>query len=440
MPSKHQLTRPYLPLAERVRPQTIEEFVGQSHLLGPNRFVRRLYDKKKLISLIFWGPPGCGKTTLAHILAKRIDYPFRHFSAVLSGIKDVREVVEKAKIEREKTGRPTILFIDEVHRFNKAQQEAFLPYVERGLLILIGATTQNPSFALVRPLLSRVKVLLMEPLSEEEIVILLKRTLKDKRGFFGKKIEIEENILYMIANRAEGDARKALNLLELMVEVAKEDPTGIKIDMNLYKDIGEKVQIIYDRDGEEHFNLISAFHKSLRGSDPDAAVYWLIRMIEGGEDPLYIARRMVAMAAEDIGNADPKALLIAMAAKDAFEFLGLPEGYLPLAQAAIYLATAPKSNSVYKAIKEAKKSIKERGALPVPLHLRNAPTALMKNFGYGKGYLYAHDEPEAFAPQVYLPEKIKERIFYKPSNRGYEKIISERLSKWRNLLKKHGIK
>ena len=420
-------TRP--PLAERLRPRNFSEFVGQEHLLGPGKFLARVLRQKKLPSLILWGPPGCGKTTLARLLAQEVGARLVTLSAVDSGVKELRAVVEEA---RQAAGSGTVLFIDEIHRFNKAQQDFLLPYVEDGTVTLIGATTENPSFSVIAPLLSRCKVLVLKPLSAEEIRKLLERALKDpERGYGREKLEVEPEVLDLLAGAAEGDARVALNLLETLVESAPPEADGRRrITRKELEDLLTERVLRHDRAGEEHYNLLSAFHKSLRGSDPDAALYWLVRLLEAGEDPRVILRRIIAAASEDVGNADPMALLVAVAAKEAYEFLGLPEGELALAQAAVYVACAPKSNAVYRGLKAAREDVRRHGALPVPMHLRNPVTALMRALGYGRGYKYAHDYPEGFVKQDYLPEELRHRRYYLPTERGYEKTLRKRLQKW----------
>jgi putative ATPase len=422
------------PLAERMRPKTISEYIGQRHLLGEGCLLKRAIEEDKLFSMIFWGPPGSGKTTLARILANETKSKFVSFSAVLSGVKEIRTVIDEARelLERKKT--KMILFVDEIHRFNKAQQDAFLPHVESGLITLIGATTENPSFEVIAPLLSRTRVLVLKPFSEEDLLAILERALQDKQKGFGQiLIKIDSDVLRYIVNVADGDARSVLNNLDAVVSVVRNLPEEKRfISLKFAQEVLLKKSLLYDKDGEEHYNLISALHKSLRGSDPDAALYWLGRMITAGEDPLYIARRMVRFASEDIGNADPQALVVAMAAQQAFHFIGLPEGELALAQAAVYLATAPKSNSLYTAYGKVKELISTKGYLPVPLHIRNAPTKLMKELDYGKDYKYAHDYADAYVPQEYLPEEIRGQIFYTPQGAGFEKIIKERLNYWRN--------
>jgi len=419
------------PLAERMRPTDLDGFVGQEHILGKGRVLRKAIEKGELFSLILWGPPGSGKTTLARIIATRTDARFVSFSAVLSGVKEIREVTKEAEEERAIHQQRTILFVDEIHRFNKAQQDAFLPHVEKGTICLIGATTENPSFEVISPLLSRVQVFTLQQLGPEELMEIMRRALADnEHGLKQYKVEIDSSVLKLLAALADGDARAALNALELAVMTTVPAKDGQrKITPEAAQDAMQK-RILYDKTGEEHYNIISALHKSMRGSDPDAALYWLARMIEGGEDPLYIARRVVRFASEDVGNADPQSLLVAVAAMQAFHFIGRPEGELALAQAVVHLATAPKSNALYTAYSDARKTIKETGSLPVPLHLRNAPTHLMEEMGYSKGYRYPHSFPGAFVEEEYLPEKIKKRRYYHPTDRGYEQEIRERLKKW----------
>jgi len=422
------------PLAERMRPRTISEYIGQRHLLGEGSLLKRAIEADKLFSMIFWGPPGSGKTTLARILANETKSKFTSFSAVLSGVKEIRAVIDEARELLERKNVKMILFVDEIHRFNKAQQDAFLPHVESGLITLIGATTENPSFEVIAPLLSRTRVLILKPFSEEDLLAILKNALQEKQKGLGQiDVKIESDVLRYIAGLADGDARNALNNLEAIVSIVQNLPEDQRIiSLKVAQDALLKKSLLYDKDGEEHYNLISALHKSLRGSDPDAALYWLGRMIAAGEDPLYIARRMVRFASEDIGNADPQALVVAMAAQQAFHFIGLPEGELALAQAAVYLATAPKSNSLYLGYGKVKEAINKKGYLPVPLHIRNAPTKLMKELDYGKDYKYAHDYDEAYVPQEYLPDELKGQIFYQPKDMGFEKTIKERLNFWRN--------
>ena len=421
------------PLAERMRPRNISEYIGQRHLLAEGCLLRHAIEEDKLFSMIFWGPPGSGKTTLARILANETKSKFVSFSAVLSGVKEIRAVIDEARELLERKKMKMILFVDEIHRFNKAQQDAFLPHVESGLITLIGATTENPSFEVIAPLLSRTRVLILKPFSEEDLLAIVEGALKDNQKGFGQiSIKIDPDVLRYIVSLADGDARSALNNLEAIVSMVQNLPADKRvITPKFAQEALLKKTLLYDKDGEEHYNLISALHKSLRGSDPDAALYWLGRMIAAGEDPLYIARRMVRFASEDVGNADPQALIIAVAAQQAFHFIGLPEGELALAQAAVYLATAPKSNSLYVGYGKVKETINTKGYLPVPLHIRNAPTKLMKELDYGKDYKYAHDYADAYVPQEYLPEKIQGQIFYQPKEAGFEKTIKERINAWR---------
>ena len=423
------------PLADRMRPRTLDEYVGQTHLMGAGSLLRRAIEADQLFSMIFWGPPGSGKTTLARIIAGAIQSHFASFSAVLSGVKEIRAVVDEARVQRQDHRKKTILFVDEIHRFNKAQQDAFLPHVERGLINLIGATTENPSFEVIAPLLSRSRVLLLKPFSDDELMLILEKALKDsERGLGELSLEIEPEAMSPIGWAADGDSRAALNTLEATASLVQtQKDHSRKITRALVEEAFQKKFLLYDKGGEEHYNLISALHKSLRGSDPDAALYWLGRMLAAGEDPLYIARRMVRFASEDVGNADPRALTVTVSAMQAFQFIGLPEGELALAQAAVYLATASKSNALYTGYGRIKETISRTGTLPVPLHIRNAPTRLMKELGYGKGYLYAHDFEDVYVPQDFLPEKLKGETYYHPTDRGYEKIIRERMEQWRKL-------
>lgn len=416
------------PLADRMRPESMEEYVGQLHSLGPGKPLRQQIERDELASMILWGPPGSGKTTLAMIVARKTKSDFVRFSAVLSGIREIKDVMAAA----EKTshyGRRTILFVDEIHRFNRAQQDAFLPYVERGDIVLIGATTENPSFEVNAALLSRTKVYMLSALSTGEVVTLLQRALHDeKRGLGGEKVAISDELLRQIAVFANGDARTAYNTLEASVAAAPRDAEGrATITEKLIEDAIQRKVLLYDKAGEEHFNIISALHKSVRNSDADAALYWLGRMLEAGEDPLYVARRLIRMASEDVGMADPKALEVAVAAMQAVHFVGLPEGDLALAQATVYLALAPKSNALYTGYGEVKADAQKTVAEPVPLHLRNAVTGLMANIGYGKGYQYAHNAEEKLTDMDCLPENLRGRRYYKPTDQGLEKKLKEKM-------------
>ncbi len=425
------------PLAEIMRPKSLEEFVGQKHVVGKGSLIRNAIEKDRIFSMILWGPPGCGKTTLARIIAGETKSYFVHFSAVLSGIKEIRSVIEEARNQQKLYRKKTILFVDEIHRFNKAQQDAFLHHVENGLITLIGATTENPSFEVIAPLLSRCRVIVLKTFSQDDIHAIINRALKNKeRGLGNLNLVLSKDALAYFIQIADGDARTALNNLEMTASLlSSESDTSDKkkkrhITIKDLESALQKKSLVYDKSGEEHYNLISAFHKSLRGSDPDAALYWLERMLSAGEDPLYLARRMVRFASEDVGNADSNALEVALNAMKAFRFLGHPEGELALAQAAVYLATAPKSNSIYLAFKKIKDVVKSTGTLPVPLHIRNAPTGLMKKLGYGKSYKYAHNFKDAYIHQEYLPEELQNQRYYFPTDRGYEKIIKQRLEKW----------
>jgi putative ATPase len=422
------------PLADRMRPRALSEVIGQEHLLGAEKIIERSIESGGLPSLILWGPPGSGKTTLGRILARSTGADFVAFSAVLSGVKEVREVIKRAK-EAQRMDKKTILFVDEIHRFNKAQQDAFLHHVEDGLITLIGATTENPSFEINAALLSRCKVLVLNKLTSVDIEAIINCALNDReRGLGEMKAALPDDVLKLIAESADGDARWALNTLESAVMMTEPADNNIRhITRETTEEAMQKKALLYDKGAEEHYNIISAFIKSMRGSDPDAAIYWLARMVEAGEDPLFIARRMVIFASEDIGNADPRALSVALGVKDSVHFVGMPEGFIPLSQGAAYLATAPKSNASYKAYKEARKDVIEKGTLPVPLHIRNAPTKLMKGLGYGKGYQYPHDHKEGYVKEDYLPDELKTRSYYRPTDRGYEatirKLIEERKKK-----------
>ena len=431
-----------MPLAERMRPRYIAEFIGQQRVVSAGSLIRHAIEEDRIFSMILWGPPGCGKTTLARIIAGQTKSHFVQFSAVLSGVKDIRAVIEEARNQQKIHRKRTILFVDEIHRFNKAQQDAFLHHVESGLITLIGATTENPSFEVIAPLLSRCRVITLDRLTDDDLAAIIEQALSDgPRGLGEMNLQLDPEALQAIIRIADGDGRVALNCLEvaasMVVSKQKTDSSKAAAKINL-KDLEAALQkkaLLYDKDGEEHYNLISALHKSLRDSDPDAALYWLARMLVAGEDPFYIARRMVRFASEDIGNADPHALGVALNAMEAFKFLGHPEGELALAQAAVYLAAAPKSNSIYSAFGNVCGVIKKTGSLPVPFHIRNAPTKLMRDLGYGKDYQYAHLYPDAIVAQEHLPDKLKGQHFYFPSGRGFEKTIKERLEKWRQLMR-----
>ena len=431
------------PLAARMRPRTLEGFLGQEHLLGPGKALGALIRRGDVGSCLLWGPPGSGKTTLAKIIANYTDRHFEPFSAVTEGVARVREIIRQAEDRLKYQGQGTILFCDEIHRFNRAQQDAFLPWVENGIVTLIGATTENPSFEVNSALLSRCRVFVLQPLGPDEIAVLVRRALADPdRGLGALRLEMEDDAVALLARDADGDARRALQALEAAAEFvtgSKEQGGGsgtLRITAAVIADALQKRFAKYDKSGEEHYNLISAFHKAVRGSDPDGALYWLARMLAGGEDPLYLARRIVRIASEDVGLADPRALAIALAARDAYHFLGSPEGELALAQATVYLATAPKSNRVYAAFGRATDAANEHPAEPVPLHVRNAPTALMRDLGYGEGYLNAHDAPTGYVPQEYLPAALQGARWYEPGESGYEKTVRERVEWWEKLKQK----
>jgi len=417
------------PLADRLRPQKLDEVVGQDHLLGPEGPIRRMADARRLASMILWGPPGTGKTTIARLLAKEAGYEFQQLSAVFSGVADLKKAFEQARVRR-LAGQSTLLFVDEIHRFNRAQQDGFLPFVEEGIVTLVGATTENPSFELNGALLSRSQVFVLKRLDDEALETLLEKA----EAFEGRKLPLEPEARAALSALADGDGRYLLTLAETLFNVGSARPLTTK-------DLGQVLQKrspAYDKDREEHYNLISALHKSIRGSDPDAALYWLARMLTGGEDPLFIARRLIRAAAEDIGEADPMSLVLANAAKDTYDFLGSPEGEIALAQLTVHLAAAPKSNAVYKAFGAAMKAAKETGSLMPPAHIRNAPTKLMKDLGYGKGYAYDHDASEGFSGQDYFPDEMERQTFYKPKGEGSEARIKERLDRWAALRRERG--
>ncbi|SLM27810.1 Replication-associated recombination protein A [Desulfamplus magnetovallimortis] len=428
----------FQPLAYRMRPNSLDELLGQENIAGKGSLLQRAIAADKLFSMILWGPPGCGKTTLANIIAKETSSHFTELSAVLSGVKDIREVIERANERKRLYRKRTLLFVDEIHRFNKAQQDAFLPHVEKGTITLVGATTENPSFEVIPALISRCRVIRFNRLSHSDLKKLMNRALSDKeKGLGYMDLKCTEAAMDLMASFADGDVRVALTNLETVaLFVASQEKETIDVE-EIEKSLQKKA-LRYDKSGEEHYNLISAFHKSLRGSDPDGALYWLTRMIMAGEDPFYILRRMVRFATEDVGMADPGALTATLNALESFRFLGHPEGDDAIAQAAVYLATAPKSNSIYKAFGKVRKVVEETGYLPVPMHIRNAPTRMMKQAGYGAGYKYAHDYEEGYVPQKYLPSELDNYRFYEPSDRGYEKSVAHRLDVWAALKKKNG--
>jgi len=423
----------HTPLAERMRPRTLDRFYGQEHLIGPGRILTELIEAGRLVSLIFWGPPGSGKTTLAFMLAEQFELPSVFFSAVLSGIKEVKSVMAEAEQRRRLLGKPLVIFIDEIHRFNKAQQAAFLPYVERGDIVLFGSTTENPSFEVIAPLLSRMKVLQLQPLTEEALTRILDDALADdKNGLGGDRLSLDDGARRMIVDYANGDGRRALNTLEIAASLAR---AGHVTEAEVKEALQQRT-LLYDKSGEEHFNLISALHKSLRNSDVDAALYWLARMLVAGEDPLYIARRLVRFATEDVGLADPQALVVSLGAKEAYDFLGSPEGELALAEAVVYLAAAPKSNRVYAAFNLAKEDVEKSPFEPVPLQIRNPVTPLMKDFDYGQGYAYAHDFAETTTDMETMPERLRGRRYYVPSLMGREADVKKRMDWWAEMKNK----
>jgi putative ATPase len=427
-----QLKEKEAPLAARMRPRSFDDFVGQEHLVGPGRVLRKAIEADQLPSLILWGPPGSGKTTLAYIIAGYSRFYFAPVSAVSAGVHELRRIIDAAIERRKLHQQRTLLFIDEIHRFNKAQQDTILPYVEDGTITLIGATTENPSFEVIAPLLSRCQVVTLQPLKDDELRVIINRAIRDTiKGLGALKVELDDNALYQLINMSNHDSRIALNVLEMAALTSQPGADGKRhIHLDTIEDAMQRKALRYDKAGEEHYDIISALHKSMRGSDPDAALYWLARMLEAGEDPLYIARRMIRFASEDVGMADPQALVVAVAAQQAVHFIGMPEGNLALAQAVVYMASAPKSNSLYEAYNKVSEEIKASGNVPVPLHLRNPVTYLMKEQGYGQGYKYAHNYPEHFVEQGHLPEPLKGKQYYTPSEQGYEKQIINRLKSW----------
>ncbi|MBI4282539.1 MAG: replication-associated recombination protein A [Chloroflexi bacterium] len=420
------------PLAARMRPRTFDDFVGQEHIVGPGRVLRRSIEADQIPSMILWGPPGSGKTTLAYLIATVTRSYFDPVSAVTAGVADLRKIIEQARERRGMYAQRTLLFVDEIHRFSKAQQDVVLPHVEDGTVTFIGATTENPSFEVIAPLLSRCRVFTLKALTDEEVATIVQRaTVDEERGIGSLHVVLAEDALHHLVTMANGDARVALNALELAGSATAPDPSGARhVTLDTIEDALQQRSILYDKAGEQHYDTISAFIKSVRGSDPDAAIYWLVRMIEAGEDPLFIARRLVILAAEDIGMADPQGLPVAVAAQQAVHFVGMPEGAIPLAEATVYLATAPKSNSAYAALNQAREDARRTRNEPVPMHLRNPVTPLMKEQGYGKGYRYSHDYPGHFAPMENLPPSLRNRRYYQPSDQGYEKAVAQRLKEW----------
>jgi putative ATPase len=421
-----------VPLAARMRPRSLAEFVGQEHLVGEGRVLRKCIESDQLPSMILWGPPGNGKTTLAYVIANVTKSHFSPLSAVSAGVADLRRIVDEARRRRKLSGQRTVMFIDEIHRFNKTQQDAILPYVENGVVILIGATTENPSFEVISALLSRCRVFTLNSLTDEEVRLIVERAIKDEERGLGKlKVELSEDALAHLVVMSNGDARVVLNALEMATQATASEADGYRrLRLETIEEALQRRALLYDKDGDQHYDIISALHKSLRGSDPDAALYWLGRMLEAGEDPLYVARRLVRFASEDVGMADPQALMVSVAAQQAVHFIGMPEGSLALAEAVTYLATAPKSNSLYEAYSRVQQDVERSRNEPVPLHLRNPVTKLMREFGYGKGYKYAHDYPGHFVEQQNLPAVLKGKRYYSPSDRGYEKEVRARLKAW----------